>query len=405
MIRLAFMTDPARVIGATDPEANKARFDVLPPALHEVMPALYKAPNVVVGAPSLGPWAGPMGADSHVYVLSREPLMVDAAHVEVIHDVGPLIDRFAHSDEELLVVGGRTVFELFLDHADQIDVAVTDERVPGDVVFDRWDDGRFELDAETHWEGGRTRTYVRRTHLSNARDLYLKGIRDGHAEAIYTYTGARYTQHNTEVADGQEGFIVFFEEFVTRNPVRDIQLVRSFTDGRYVFLHAFQELTDRNGNKALWVTGDIFDTDSARKLIEHWDVITPYVAKTPSGHSNVDGATEITDLDKTAANKALVRAMIEQALAPGGDRARLADVVSDGLIEHSATPELQHAYQEVVLLVGRGNFVATLCRTTRDGVEYAQVDLFRLADGKVVEHWDAIEPVPPKDQWVNSGKF
>ena len=35
--------------------------------------------------------------------------------------------------------------------------------------------------------------------------------------------------------------------------------------------------------------------------------------------------------------------------------------------------------------------------------DYTQVDLFRIENGKVVEHWDTIEPVPEND--VNGGKF
>ena len=54
--------------------------------------------------------------------------------------------------------------------------------------------------------------------LDNARNLYLEGIRDGKArEAVTQYTGARYTQHSTGVKDGVEGFIEFFEPFISRN--------------------------------------------------------------------------------------------------------------------------------------------------------------------------------------------
>jgi len=37
--------------------------------------------------------------------------------------------------------------------------------------------------------------------------------------------------------------------------------------------------------------------------------------------------------------------------------------------------------------------------------DYAQIDIFRIENGKVVEHWDNVESVPPKEEWVNSGKF
>ena len=68
----------------------------------------------------------------------------------------------------------------------------------------------------------------------------MEGIRDGnYEEAANKYTGAQYTQHSTEV---KEGFIEFFSEFTKRNPVRDIQIVRSLVDGQYVFLHAYQNI-------------------------------------------------------------------------------------------------------------------------------------------------------------------
>ena len=61
--------------------------------------------------------------------------------------------------------------------------------------------------------------------------------------------------------------------------------------------------------------------------------------------------------------------------------------------------------EEIFLLVGQGNFVATLCKAFWEGQPFAQVDIFRFEEGKVVEHWDNAEPVPPEEEWVNSGKF
>ena len=46
--------------------------------------------------------------------------------------------------------------------------------------------------------------------ISNAKGLYLEGIRDGNmVEALDKYTGERYTQHSTGVRDGKDGFIEF----------------------------------------------------------------------------------------------------------------------------------------------------------------------------------------------------
>jgi predicted SnoaL-like aldol condensation-catalyzing enzyme len=78
--------------------------------------------------------------------------------------------------------------------------------------------------------------------LESATALYMEAIQDGNAaEAIGKYSGNRYTQHSTPVKDGQEGFIEFFADFEKRNPIRDIEIVRAFEDGRYVFLQHRRE--------------------------------------------------------------------------------------------------------------------------------------------------------------------
>ena len=251
--------------------------------------------------------------------------------------------------------------------------------------------------------------------LDHAKRLYLEGIRDGNpAEAIAAYTGDRYTQHSTGVKDGQEGFVEFFSDFLERNPVREIEIVRGWEDGRYVFVQAFQSL---NNGQFEYVTTDFFDTDADGKIIEHWDVISEFRGRTPSGHTEIDGPTEVTDLDRTEQNKAIVQQMLRECLFPGGDASRIREFIADEYIQHNVDvadglenfavlaqdPNRPLNYDEIVLCVGSGNFVATLCRANWKGQPLCQADIFRLEDGKVVEHWDNSEPVP--DDPVNSGKF
>ncbi len=256
--------------------------------------------------------------------------------------------------------------------------------------------------------------------LENARNLYFLGIRDGRPrEAVTRYTGSRYTQHSTGVKDGIEGFVEFFEPFLARNPVRDIQIIRSFEDGQYVFVHAFQNL---NHGENRWVTMDMFDTDENDRIIEHWDVITAYVDQTLSGHSMIGGPNEIADLDSTSRNKDIVKEFLAEILGKG-DPAKISDYIStERYIQHSPKiadgiagtlamlrPQADNGsplrYDEIFQVIGQGNFVASLSRVLLGNKTMAVIDLFRLADGKIVEHWDSIEEIAPKEQWVNSGKF
>jgi predicted SnoaL-like aldol condensation-catalyzing enzyme len=250
--------------------------------------------------------------------------------------------------------------------------------------------------------------------LDNARSLYLEAIREGdYVDAIDAYAGDRYTQHSTPVKDGRDGFIEFFADFVERNPVRDIDIVRGFEDGRYVFLHVLQDLND---GRYRYVTADIFDTDDDAKLIEHWDIIAELDDIPGGGRSQVDGPTEPTDLDRTEANTQLVTRFVDEVLI-GGDHDRLAEFVASDVAQHSvgvddgvaalrafaAGASMRYVARHRV--VGCGNFVAVLSENELFAKRHAVIDLFRVEGGMIVEHWDVTEEITPEDTWVNSGKF
>ncbi|MEM1261394.1 MAG: nuclear transport factor 2 family protein [Pseudomonadota bacterium] len=256
--------------------------------------------------------------------------------------------------------------------------------------------------------------------LDNAKALYLEGIRDGNAEeAVKKYTGDRYTQHSTGVADGVDGFLAFFLPFIERNPERDIRIVRGFEDGQYVFVQAYQEL---NGGKDKWITTDLFDTDENDQIIEHWDVIGPVVEQTVSGNSQIDGPTDVTDLTDTEKNKVIVQQFADEVLI-GGNFDRVTEFIStDTYIQHNPLVDNGIAgfgafaeqlakdgrpmqYHNVFKLIGQGNFVVTYSKMSMGADEYAVFDIFRLANGLIVEHWDNMEVILPASEWGNSGKF
>ncbi len=247
--------------------------------------------------------------------------------------------------------------------------------------------------------------------LDNAKNLYIEAIQDGHAAAaINKYAGERYTQHSTPVRDGRDGFIDFFEDFHRRNPVREIEIIRGFEDGPFVFLHVIQIL---NHGEFRYVTADIFETNSEAQLIEHWDLIEELRGTTDSkgaetGNQQIDGPTEPTDLDRTEENKAVVTSFLREVMKDG-HHDRLSDfVLLNNYVEHSPRgplSELSMAYERVYRVIGSGDFVATLSQTRSGENGTAVIDLFRLEGGVIVEHWDVAEQIHPRESWVNSGKF
>ncbi len=256
--------------------------------------------------------------------------------------------------------------------------------------------------------------------LDHACRLYLQGIRDGDVRrAVEAYTGDRYTQHSTGVRDGVEGFVEFFDVFVQRNPVRDIELVRSFVDGRFVFIQAAQDI---NNGEARWVTTDLFDTDGNEKIIEHWDVIHELGGPNPGGHTQVDGSTEIADLHLTEANKAVVRRLLTEAFIETPTASFDEFISAETYINHNpdapdglaALVEMDRAaresgqtlyYPEVHRIIGQGNFVVSFAHQIWNGSGFASFDIFRLVNGLIFEHWDNVEVLPDPADLVNSGKF
>ena len=255
--------------------------------------------------------------------------------------------------------------------------------------------------------------------LDNAVALYMEGIRDGNArEAVTKYTGDRYTQHSTGVRDGVEGFVEFFEPFLANNVERDIQVVRAIEDGDFVWVHVSQSL---NGGAAKWITMDMFDTDADDRIVEHWDVITEWVDESVSGHSQLDGPTEVEDLDKTEQNRATVERFMTEVLIGGGEN--FTDFIStNSYVQHNpqvgdgldgfgvylaglACEGKAMVYKYIHKVLAQGNFVVVYSLVQIGDDDFAVFDVFRLSDGLIVEHWDTMEQLPSGAALVNQGKF
>ena len=67
---------------------------------------------------------------------------------------------------------------------------------------------------------------------------------------------------------------------------------------------------------------------------------------------------------------------------------------------------LEEMHDRLHRVLAQGSFVLCVSEGRFDGAHTAFYDLFRLADGMIVEHWDTTETVAPKADWKNNnGKF
>jgi predicted SnoaL-like aldol condensation-catalyzing enzyme len=243
----------------------------------------------------------------------------------------------------------------------------------------------------------------------------LKSIETGDEASIVVVNPNKYIQHNPETHEGGEGLAALFKRLSKSSP--RVNIVRIFSDGDYVFGHTEYDFsTSRVGFEVFRFEGD--------QTVEHWDNIQPRKGPNHLGHSMVSGETVVVDLDKTEANREQIRSFVNEVLI-GGDIQRLPQYVSvDSYIEHNprltdGLLSLQAAlmmqsdgegktiqYNTLHRLLAEGNFVLSVCEGFLEGRHTSFYDLYRLADGNIVEHWDTAETMPPQSAWKNdNGKF
>jgi dihydrofolate reductase len=151
MITLVFMTDPKRVVGGSSTWRNWLRMPYLP--IGELAPAmeqLLSGEHVVLGSGSQSFYGGRARRYRQAHLVTRRAASdVSAGDLLVCNDPSQLVERYRHAPEDLRVLGGLSMWRYFLPHADRIQTAETYRNVPGDLVFDEWDQGQFERVAVT----------------------------------------------------------------------------------------------------------------------------------------------------------------------------------------------------------------------------------------------------------------
>mmetsp|Transcript_13956 Transcript_13956/g.55725 ORF Transcript_13956/g.55725 Transcript_13956/m.55725 type:complete len:139 (-) Transcript_13956:35-451(-) len=137
----------------------------------------------------------------------------------------------------------------------------------------------------------------------------------------------------------------------------------------------------------------------------------------------VDGPTEsaATSDSRTERNRALVAEFLRSVRDGNID----ATLLAEDLVQHD--PQLPDgrdayvawlrtlSYERTHRILAAGDFVLSVTEGRHaDGSHTSFFDLFRLesshaddeATAAIVEHWDTVEPVPPRSEWKNdNGKF
>lgn len=256
------------------------------------------------------------------------------------------------------------------------------------------------------------------TNTQKALEL-INTFATGDTEKATELLAEGYTQHNLAYGTGRDAFVGSVAYLASAPVKTTVNNIRAFEDGDKVFLQTVYNFAGAGEQVAF----DIFRFDENGKIAEHWDNLAAKAEPNQSGRTQIDGTLVIGDLDKTEANREVVKNFLNDVMQ--GNRPEKTPDYFDGdtYLQHNtgiadglsglgaalaalAEQNIQMIYTTVHQVLAQGNFVLAVSEGTFGGAPTSYYDLWRVEDGKIAEHWDVMETIADKSTWQNqNGKF
>lgn len=228
------------------------------------------------------------------------------------------------------------------------------------------------------------------------RDFYVRSIGQGDIAFAEQVLADDYIQHSPGMKPGKAGVIeaLQYMKQLPRPAATSTPFMRLIADGDYVVTNL---CFDWGGQRKAVVDVFRFEND---KVAEHWDAAEDAPAVTANGNPIMDGPMPIEDSIPMVANKSIVSTFYELGFVKRhlGDLSRF---VSPDLIQHN--PAIANGLaglasyldekansltiDQVHRVIGESDFVVVQASGWFERKATMFYDIFRLSDGKIVEHW------------------
>ncbi|MEM8593472.1 MAG: hypothetical protein AAGF06_01455 [Pseudomonadota bacterium] len=217
-----------------------------------------------------------------------------------------------------------------------------------------------------------------------------------------------YVQHNKAMGGNFDGLKKVLSGAKDKGYAQETQ--RILEDGEFVVMHSKYNI---DGPKAGF---DVFRFKDGL-IVEQWTGLADESKPNRSKRTQFDGETTISDVEKTDANKTIVRNYVNDVLIKekidmlahyiNADKLQQHNpLMGDGLdgmglmLLYLRDNKLVMNYKKLNKVIGEGNFVFTMGEGEFGKNEPSTYyDLYRLEDGKIVEHWDVIQS-NSKSDWT-----
>ncbi|MFC8436348.1 nuclear transport factor 2 family protein [Streptomyces sp. NPDC057253] len=243
---------------------------------------------------------------------------------------------------------------------------------------------------------------------------------DGDTSLVDEFVSPTYIQHNPLAADGPEVLKAIATAVHQQFPDEKFNIVRVLSEGDLVVMHTHQVFVPGTPGRNV--------IDIVRfahgKIAEHWDIIQD-VPSTPSvGGHDMFATLSSPRTDQpgpqrlTARSKRVVLEYVNRLARQ--DLSVLDDLLAPNVIQHNPNlpdgakatkavyadhfkqfPELTFDLKRIV---AEGDLVAVHAHLvdTPGALGQAVAEIFRVRDGKIIEHWDDFQDVPATSQNDNT---
>ena len=254
---------------------------------------------------------------------------------------------------------------------------------------------------------------ARLAHHKSVAVRVLKGVfEEGDTEVVDRYVRPDYIQHNPIAADGAETLKGLAGVMNQQFPDAEYDVERVVAQGDLVLVHSNVVLTPGSRGSAVF---DIFRFQGGR-IAEHWDVAQAVPESSANGNdmfstvsrprTGEPGPAWLTPYSEKLVTKAFDRLLVRKDLSAidtywGPEYHQHNPNIADGVKGVKAGlgayfqqfPDLAVSRKRVI---AEGDLVAVHSHYVNAPGERGQavIDLFRVRNGKIVEHWDALQDVP-----------
>jgi len=252
----------------------------------------------------------------------------------------------------------------------------------------------------------------------------FKASSDKDKTAFLATAADPYIQHSPDMKDGMEPVWDLLADRPAGFSSKNIPWIGEggFLDnGNYLVM--FREVNRADGTPPSKIF-DLMRFDEKGKYAEHWDMRQALSKKTVSGRSETAAAKEFTDNPVSysqnieEANRRLVASFLNLAFNNNQLETALNLYVSPDYVQHN--PMIADGTQPVIdtfkagkipslcydikYILAQNDLVWVYSKVTNPQGVSGVVDLIRVRDCKMVEHWDVVQPVPAKMPH-NNGMF